>query len=153
MMHAVDLSPLYAILNDTLSELLRGLMIFVAGWVVVVFHRFVTPYLGVLTEEKFATSLNRALQNGVAIAMVQIEGVEKLHSSADVRGRVAAWAVQYAINHAGDAIAHFGLDPDRLAIKALAYLPPAPSVLGLTGETVKTETVTVSDLPPPKGTP
>lgn len=148
---AVDVSPLYDLLNGTVSLLLQGLVIFVSGWVMWVFHKYAAPYVGAQLESKASADLNLALQNGVRAAMARLEGAEDLHRNVEVKGAVTGWAAQYAIDHAPDAVRRFGLDPDQLAIKALAYLPAPPVAGDLTGATVRTVPVETHDLPPLKG--
>ena len=152
-MSSVDLTPIYSSLNEAGGLVLSGLAIFVAGWIRWAFHKYLTPYLGEQAETKASDDLNTALRNGVSIALNQAGAWESVHKDVAVQGAIAAWAAQYAVNHAPDAIKRFGIDPDELAIKALAYLPPPPlSTIGTTGVSVATTAVTVnrlSDVPEP----
>ena len=152
-MHGVDITPIYNVLNESLGLILSGFAVFVAGWIRWAFHKYLTPYLGEQAETKAANDLSTALKNGVAIALNQAGAWESVHKDVQVQGAITAWAAQYAVNHAPDAIKRFGIDPDELAIKALAYLPPPPlSTIGTTGVSVSTTAVTVnrlSDVPVP----
>ena len=133
-MHSIDLSPLYQILNTAVLTLLGGLATFLAGWASWAFHRYAAPYIGAQLESKASTDLNTALANGVAIAMQKLDEIEKQHADVAVKSGIAAFAAQYALDHAPEAVARFNLDPSQLALKALAYLPPPPlSDLGTTG--------------------
>lgn len=121
-MHQVDLSPIYSALNEGLLTLLAGLAIFIGSWVRqwLLAH---AAFLGEQTDKTLADGLNRALSNGVQIAMQQVSSVESQHPGLDTKSAIAAWAAQYAVNHSPDAMERFGLDPNDLALKALAYLP------------------------------
>jgi hypothetical protein len=149
-MHGVDLTPIYSTLNEVAGLILSGLALFVAGWIRWAFHKYLTPYLGEQAETKAANDLNTALQNGVAIALTQAQAWESAHKDVKVQGSIAAWAAQYAVNHAPDAVKRFGYDPDELAIKALAYLPPPPPLpADGTGAAAHINPITVENLPPP----
>ena len=146
-MHSIDLSPLYQILNTVVLTVLGGLAAFLAGWASWAFHRYAAPYVGAQLESKASGDLNIALANGVAIAMQKLEDIEKQHADVTVKSGIAAFAAQYALDHAPDAVARFNLDPNQLALKALAYLPPPPlSDIGTTGGRVSTVPVTVHAL-------
>ena len=146
-MHPIDVSPLYQVLNTALLTLLGGLATFVAGWASWALHRYAAPLVGAQLEAKAAADLNTALANGVAIAMQTIEGAEKLHAEIAVKSGIAAFAAQYAIDRAPDAVARFGLGPQELALKALAYLPsPPPSGIVTTGARVPTVPATAHAL-------
>ena len=152
-MHGVDLTPIYNTLNESLGLILSGFAIFVAGWIRWAFHKYLTPYLGEQAETKASDDLNTALKNGVAIALAQAQAYENVHKDIQVQGAITAWAAQYAVNHAPDAIKRFGFDPDELAIKALAYLPsPPPSTIGVAGAAppiVPVQIAQLSDVPTP----
>lgn len=129
----VSIDPIYTWLNQGVSTLLEGVAMGISGWVMFIFHRYLTPWIGAQLESKARDSLNTALANGVAIALNKVQGAENLHSDVQVKGQLAAWAAQYAIDHAPAAVAKFGLDPNALALKALAYVPPAPTLVDTTG--------------------
>jgi len=145
-MHDVSLNPIYQMLNPVLQDLLQGLVIFVAGWVMWVFHKYAAPYVGAQLEAKASADLNRALQNGVWIAMQKIEGAEQAHSNVQVKGAITAFAAQFAIDHAPDAVNRFGLNPEQLATKALAYLPVSPTATDTTGAKVTVQPVETAPL-------
>lgn len=146
-MHHLDLSPLYQILNTAALTLLGGVATFLVGWASWAFHRYAAPFVGAQLETKASSDLNIALANGIAIAMQKLEGIENLHADVAVKSGLAAFAAQYAVDHTPEAVARFGLDPDELALKALAYLPPPPaSDAGTTGAMVRTMPVTVQTL-------
>ena len=143
-MHSIDLSPLYQILNTAVLTLLGGLATFVAGWASWAFHRYAAPYVGAQLESKASSDLNTALANGVAIAMQKLEEIEKQHADVAVKSGIAAFAAQYALDHAPEAVTRFNLGPEELALKALAWLPPPPlSGIGTTGARLTTVPVTV----------
>ena len=146
---SVTLQPLYDAFNQFLQTIIEGLAMALSGWLMFVFHKYITPWIGAQMEAKARDSLNTALANGVAIAMQKVEGAEKAHSDVQVKGAIAAWAAQYAIDHAPGAINKFGLDPNQLALKALAYVPaPPPDGQGTTGVTINTVKVETAPLPP-----
>lgn len=123
-MSAVDLTPIYTAVNQGLVTLFAGLI--TAG----------LAYLGYLWQKWFhaqmdtamRNSLNSALSTGVSAGLHELDAFESVHNSVAVQGAVQRFAVQYAVNHAPDALAHFGLSPETLATKALAFIPPPPSV-------------------------
>lgn len=133
---SVNLQPLYDIGNETLQLLLEGFAMAISGWLMFIFHKYITPWIGAQMEAKARDALNTALANGVAIAMTKVQDAEKLHSRVEVKGQLAAWAAQYAIDHSPGAVKKFGLDPNQLALKALAYVPPAPTTQDTTGNMV-----------------
>ena len=146
-MHSIDLSPLYQILNTAVLTLLGGLATFAVGWASWAFHRYAAPYVGAQLESKASSDLNTALANGVAIAMQKLEQIEKQHADISVKSGIAAFAAQYALDHAPEAVARFNLDPEELALKALAWLPPPPlSDIGISGARVRTMPVTAHSL-------
>lgn len=151
---SVNLDPIYHMLNDCVQTLLEGAAMIISGWVMVMVHKYVTPWFGAQMEAKARDSLNTALANGVAIALNKVEGVERMHMNVEVKGQLAAWAAQYAIDHAPGAVDRFGLSPSQLALKALAYVPPAPQMVDTTGNLPppipKVETGTLDDLTPNK---
>lgn len=145
----VKLTPVYDLVNQVLQELLEGLAMAVSGWLMFIFHKYLTPYIGAQMEAKARDSLNTALANGVQIALQKVDGAEKVHTDIEVKGMVAAWAAQYAVDHAPGAVGKFGLDPNQLALKALAYIPTPPTTVGLTATAEgSTAHVDVQPLPP-----
>jgi hypothetical protein len=56
--------------------------------------------------------------------------------------------VQYALHHSPGAIRKFGLSPEDLGVKALAYIPVAPTTTDLTGAVARVQPVTSAPLPP-----
>lgn len=153
----VDLSPAYTYINQFLPILLAGLAIALSAWIVWAFHTRVRPFLekyvapAILDriEQKAASALNTALQNGIAIAMNKVEAVEQQHATVDVKNDWAAQAASYTLKFAPDAVAKFGLTPEDLALKALAYVPVAPATtLGTTGNVDPVKPVEQRGLPP-----
>lgn len=137
--HGVNLSPLFGYLNETLALLGTG----IAAYVVMLVRSWLASHLTFLdakTDATLATGLNTALQNGVNIAMQKLGAFETVHENINLKNSVAAAAANYAISHAPDAVDRFGLTPDALATKALAFLPqPAPLLPMIAGvEAIKT---------------
>ena len=134
-MHTVDLTPIYSMFNEALLTLLGGLAI----WVSTYAKEWLTAhakFLGEQTDAQLAAGFNRALQNGVQIAMQRTEHLEALYPGLPVKSQIAAWAGQYAIDHSPDALARFGFSPDQAALKALAYLPTPAITDDTTGKTI-----------------
>ena len=133
-MSHVDLTPIYGMVNTALLTLLGGIALWLSAyakqWLAA--H---AKFLGEQTDAQLAAGLNRALSNGVQIAMHQTEELEAKYPGIPVQGQIAAWAAQYAVDHSPGAIAKFGMDPNDLALKALAYLPTPAVTDGLTGKT------------------
>lgn len=145
-MSHVDLSPIYGQLNELVVLFLTGL----ASWLVIEVKGWLSAHaklLGEQTDAQLADGLNRALQNGIAIALNSAQEWETVHKNADVRGQVTAWAAQYAIDHSPAAMARFGLSPEQLATKALAYLPNPV----MQGAAAPVPPVTVTTLAPVHG--
>lgn len=121
-MHTVDLSPIYQVFNEALLTLLSG----AALWLAAYGKQWLTEhakFLGEQTDAQLAAGLNRALANGVQIAMQQADKIEKENPGIESKSAITAYAAQYAINHSPAAMEKFGLNPNDLALKALAYLP------------------------------
>lgn len=150
-MHTVDLQPIYTILNEALLTLLTGL----AGWAAAAAIAWVkahVKFLSEATDQKLAEGLNRALSNGVQIAMQQVDKIEAEHPSMDTKSVITAWAANYAIGHSPQAMARWGLSPNELATKALAYLPTPAITDDTTGITIPAPAaVQVTNLQPVKG--
>lgn len=130
----VDVSPLYGLLDQFEANLAQGLILASVGYAVYLLHALAlkVPFLGRLLvssnmETNLANGLNTALKNGVAIALAKQSAWEAVHQNVAVQGAVQRMAVQYAIDRAPQAVRHFGLGPDELAEKALAFLP-VPSI-------------------------
>jgi hypothetical protein len=152
MTGSVDLSPLYPAVNTGILTLAGGAITFLASWAVWLMHKYAPPFVGAQLEAKAASDLNTALANGVAIGMTRLEAWESVHRDMAVQGAVTRFAVQYAIDHAPEAIAHFGLAPDELAFKALAFLPMPKTMSnmgdGTTGAVVTSAPVESTPLAP-----
>lgn len=149
-MHNVDLSPIYGMANEALLTVLSGVALWLASYA----KQWLSAharFLGEQTDAKLADGLNRALSNGVQIAMQKTEELEKQYPGVPVKSQITAWAAEYAVNHSPDAIAHFGMNPNDLAIKALAYLPTPAITDDTTGVTIPApDRVEVSNLQPVK---
>jgi hypothetical protein len=146
--HAVSVAPLYSqFLNPLIETVLQGLALAIAGWITWLIQRYAPSFLKGFLEAKAAKDLNTALANGVVIAMHQVEGFEKMHSDIAVKGAITAWAAQYAIDHAPGAVSKFGLSPDQLAVKALAYVPVPTTTTDTSGTVIAAAPVSVSPLP------
>lgn len=149
-MHSIDLTPIYGMFNEALLTLLGG----IALWLALYAKQWLTAhakFLGEQTDAQLAEGLNRALSNGVQIAMQKTEDLEKQYPGVPVKSQIAAWAAQYAVDHSPGAVSKFGLDPNDLAIKALAYLPTPTITDGTTGETIPAPAaVQVTQLQPVK---
>jgi hypothetical protein len=148
MTGTVDLSPLYPAINTGVVTLAGGVITFLASWAVWLLQRYAPPFVAAQLEAKAAADLNTALEHGVAIGMTRLEAWENVHKDVAVQGAVARFAVQYAIDHAPGAIARFGLSPDQLALKALAWLPMPATRDGTTGAVVKSIAVESAPLAP-----
>ena len=108
---------------------------------------FITPVRGAPPEaQKITPELIEAAKKEGKVTFytsVDLPVAEKLskvfeakYPGIPVQGQIAAWAAQYAVDHSPGAIAKFGMDPNDLALKALAYLPTPAVTDGLTGNTV-----------------
>lgn len=85
--------------------------------------------------------LENALTNGVGMFKAYLDpkidsAPIKLHP--DIRSQPMAAAVQYIIDHAGEAVDWFKLPPEHLAEKITARLGVESLVMGETAETRKT---------------
>jgi hypothetical protein len=123
MFHIVNMKVFYDQVNEALLTLLSGLALWLAAYAKQWLSAH-AKFLGEQTDAKMAAAVNRALQNGVAIAMQKVDDLEKQYPGVPVKGQIAAWAAQYAADHSPDAMQHFGFSMNDLALKALAYLPP-----------------------------
>lgn len=148
-MHNVDLSPVYGFINEALVILLGAL----ATWLGLQVRQWISAhvsFLGQATDKTLADGFDRALQNGIAIALQQAHTYEGEHSTVAINGWLAAKAAQYAIDHSPDYMARFGLSPDDIATKALAHLPPPVVTVDTTGVKVTPTHVDIEPLPPAK---
>ena len=131
-MSHIDLTPIYGLINEGILTLLGGLAIylttFAKNWLQV--H---AKFLDEQTDAQLANGLNRALSNGVSIAMQKVGDMEKANPNFDTKSWVSNYAANFAISHSQDALDRFGLTPEQLAEKALAYLPTPAVTDGLTG--------------------
>lgn len=156
-MNEVDLAHFYVqVLNPLLNYLADGIALALAGWLLMLLHkalqllgRYLPAGVAAFLEAKAAKDLNTALANGVAAGMHKVEDIEALHSKVQVKGALQAFAMQYALDHAPGAIKRFGLDPEALMVKALAYIPVAPTTADLTGQVVRTIPVQTAPLAAP----
>lgn len=136
--------------NEALLTALSGIALWLASyakqWIAA--H---AKFLGEQTDAQLAAGLNRALSNGVQIAMQKTEDLEHQYPGVPVKSQIAAWAAQYAVDHSPAAIQHFGMDPSDLAVKALAYLPTPAITDDTTGKTIPAPSrIEVTNLQPPK---
>lgn len=127
----VSLTPFYAYLNEFVTLFLSGLAAVVVGWVMWLFNKYVAPHLPAAfraaLDARASAALNTALANGVPIAMHELDAWEAVHTDVAVKNAVLAKAADYALTHAPDAVARFGLGSDDLAKKALAFVPAPPA--------------------------
>lgn len=149
-MHSVDLTPIYSLFNEALLTLLGG----VAIWITAYAKQWIAAHAKFLDEQtqaQLANGLNRALSNGVQIAMQQTDKLEAQYPGVPVKSQIAAWAAQYAIDHSPGAIQKFGMSPEDLATKALAYMPTPAIKDDTTGEVIPAPaSVQVTQLQPLK---
>jgi hypothetical protein len=124
----VTLQPIYHLVNEALLTLAGGLVLWLTSYAKQWLQAH-AAFLGEQTDKTLAESLNRALQNGVQIAMQKADDLEQQYPGVPVKSQIARWAAQYAVDHSPGAVAKFGMDPNDLALKALAYLPPAVQTL------------------------
>lgn len=147
----VQLQPVYQQFNEALLTLLSGVAVMIGAYVRtwLLAH---AKFLGEQTDATLAAGLNRALSNGVQIAMQKTDELEKQYPGVPVKGAIAAWAAQYAIDHSQDAMQRFGgLTLDDLATKALAYLPTPAITDDTTGKVILAPaSVQVTNLTPVK---
>jgi hypothetical protein len=151
-MHHIDLTNFYQqVVDPFLITLGSGVVLYltalVRSWV-----NAHLAFLGQQTDAQLADGFNRALQNGVAIAMKKVDELEASHTDVDVKSWLTAKAAQYAIDHSPDAMKRFtGLTPEGAALKALAYLPDVKTIEDVqkyNAQSLKPAVVTVSALPP-----
>lgn len=137
-MHTVDLSAFYGHINEALLTLLSGLALWLAAYA----KQWLSAHAKLLGEQvdaQLADGLNRALQNGVNIAMQQVTDLEARNPGVPVKGLVTSWAAQYAADHSPAAMEKFGLSPNDLALKALAYLPPVQQPIAVVEKVMPVE--------------
>lgn len=132
-MHLIDLTRFYQqVLDPFLLTVLSG----VALWLGAKVNTWLSAhakFLGEQTDATLAAGFNRALANGVNIAMNQLDQFQGAHSEVEVKSWVAAKAAQYAIDHSPEAMKRFtSMTPQDAAEKALAYLPALPPVSAVT---------------------
>jgi len=150
MPHIVNLSVFYQQVNEALLTLLSGLVIWIGAYAKMWLTAH-AKFLGEQTDAQLAAGLNRALSNGVQIAMHQTDVLEAKYPGVPVQSQITAWAAQYAADHSPAAMQKFGMSPNDLALKALAYLPTPAITDDTTGKTIPAPAqVQVSTLTPAK---
>lgn len=78
-------------------------------------------WLGITIEAGLRDTLQTALTNGAGLALNKIEAATA-GMKIDVKNAAVAEAVTYVMKGAPDAIAHFGLTPERLRVMVEAKL-------------------------------
>lgn len=146
----VDITPLFHWINDLLGAVAYNVVIpGVVLWVGYLVHQHAPPAFAAYYDAHMRDSLNTALKNGTAAAINGLGAWETVHKDVAVQGAVQRMAAQYAIDHAPGALKHFGLSQEAIENKALAFIPPPPSIAtDTTGATVRTVPVTETTLPP-----
>ena len=82
--------------------------------------------------------------------MQKTEDLEKQYPGIPVKRAIAAFAAQYAEDHSPAAMQKFGMNPNDLALKALAYLPTPAVTDDTTGKIIPAPSrVDVKNLTPP----
>lgn len=147
-MYHIDMTPVFHVLNLAVEYTLQGLALAIAGYVTYLIKKYAPAPVEAFLETRAAAALNTALNNGVIVGMHELEDMENLHNNMEVKGKLQQFAVQYAVDHAPGAISKFGLSPEQLAIKALAFIPVPPTTTDTTGNVVLNTPVSVSDLKP-----
>jgi hypothetical protein len=145
----VDLSPIIQFFNTTIAAIAYDVVIpGIVMWAGYEAHQRLPKVLAAQFDSQMQASLNTALQNGVRGGLTYLSAWEAAHKDVAVQGAVQRWAVQYAVNHAPDAIRHFGLSEEQLTNKALSFFPPPPSITAdSTGVVFKEPTIEVKKLP------
>jgi hypothetical protein len=88
------------------------------GWLIVLLNR----KLGLSIDDSMRSSLQTAATNAAGLVLNQF-GNRLSGVKIDVKNELIADAVNYVLQAAPDAVAHFGLTPDLIAQKILALLP------------------------------
>lgn len=146
-MHAIDPAPLWPWINGAAAILLGGIAVYLASYLKSMLASR-TAFLDKSTEALIAQTIDGALKAGVLYAMNFIKTEEDSVGPVKTDSWIAATAAQYAIDHAPQAAAHFGLDLDALAEMAVARLPTVKTTEGTTGATAPIVPVSSGLLPP-----
>lgn len=130
---AVTVGPIYGLVEPYIRALADVVITGLIGWGAVL----IKSWTGIQIEARHREALHSALMTGVTKALARL-GVRAEGLTVDLRSQVLAEAVEWAEAAVPDAIAHFGMTPDRVAALATAKLgqliaaapPPPPLVLG-----------------------
>lgn len=105
-------------IRPLLTELLSILIAALVGFLTVKLNK----WLGLNIEAKHREALQLALKNGALAGLSKVQSMSA-NSTIDVKSEIIAQALVYASKSAPDAIAHFGLTPQRLREMIEAKLP------------------------------
>lgn len=115
---SVNGGSLFAIVQPYVVELASVIVAFIVAWV----SAKVTKLTGIQIEAKHREALQSALQNGVNYGINKAGGWAATKDF-DLKNQALAAAVKYVLDSVPDAIAHFGLTPEKLAQLLEAKLP------------------------------
>lgn len=131
----LDISPL---LNGWLYPLIALLLTGFAAWALARASGWLDAHAKWLTADAHTKILaieKEALDEGVSVVLSQVETLgQRVQPRID--NPILRYGAQIAINHAGGILADNGADPDEIAAKILARLPPAIISTDTTGVTI-----------------
>ena len=108
------LEPVRPLLTELLSILIAALV----GFLTVKINK----WLGLNIEAKHREALQMALKNGAMAGLAKVQSMTA-DARVDVKSEIVAQALVYASKSAPDAIAYFGLTPERLREMIEAKIP------------------------------
>jgi hypothetical protein len=125
----VALGHIWSGLEPFIIAALGALISAAAGWLVYLINK----KLGLSIDDSLRDSLQTAAANAAGLVLAQV-GNRLAGVTLDVRSALVADAVNYVLEAAPDAVAHFGLTPEAVAQKVLALLPRVAGPAATTGE-------------------
>lgn len=114
----IAVGDIYSAFLPYLVAIIGAVVTVLVGWLL----SLAKTKLGISIDDSMRDSLQTALRNGAGLALNSL-GNNLAGKTIDVKSAAVAAAVTYVAKNAPDAMAHFGLTPDAVAEKIVAYLP------------------------------
>lgn len=128
---SVNAGGLFEALRPYIVELVSVIVAFIVAWL----SAKISKLIGMNIEKSHRDALQSALQNGANLGLNKAGGY--LSSvDIDMKNKALAEGVAYVLKSVPDALAYFGLTPQRIREMVEAKLPAQPevTVLGTVGQ-------------------
>lgn len=118
---ALPLDDIFAPIRPYLAEIMSVLIVAFMGWLTT----WLRSMFKVNLDEKHRVALHAALENAKRLAMEKMESAVK-GKKVDVGNEVVKNGLEYVLKYSPDAIAYFGLTPEKVAEMLRAKVTPPP---------------------------